>query len=108
MIDIANEHLISVREVPRLLPPRPNGKRIHFSAVYRWTLRGVRGVRLESIRIGGTTYTSAEALQRFGERQAASRPGPAGCEPATPSVRKRQMERAAQEAEAILRGRPPR
>jgi len=44
---------------------RPNGKRVHISAVYRWVQRGIKGVRLEAIRIGGTTYTSREALQRF-------------------------------------------
>lgn len=67
MIDTASEALISMRDVPRLLPYRPNGKRLHISAVYRWAQRGVRGVRLEVIRIGGATYTTREALQRFAE-----------------------------------------
>jgi hypothetical protein len=33
--------------------------------------RGVRGVRLEGVKVGGTTYTSVEALQRFAERLSA-------------------------------------
>lgn len=57
-----------LRDVPRHLPVRPNGKRLHISAVYRWTMRGVQGVRLETVKVGGSTYTSREALQRFSER----------------------------------------
>ena len=52
MIDIMQETLIPLREAPRRLPPRPNGKRVHISACYRWISRGVRGFRLEAIRIG--------------------------------------------------------
>jgi hypothetical protein len=65
MIEIESETLIPLREVSKLLPVRPNGRRVHISAIYRWVQRGIKGVRLEAIRIGGTTYTSREALQRF-------------------------------------------
>jgi hypothetical protein len=65
MIDLMQEHLIAVREVPKLLPLRSNGKPIHLSACYRWMEKGINGTRLESVRVGGTTYTSREALQRF-------------------------------------------
>ena len=73
MIDISAETLSPLSEAPKHLPPRPNGKRVHISACYRWISRGVRGVHLESIKIGGSTYTSKEALQRIAERR--SRPG---------------------------------
>lgn len=66
MIDLETENLLSLHDVPKILPPRPNGKRVHISAIYRWAQRGIRGQRLEVIRVGGTTYTSREALQRFG------------------------------------------
>ena len=62
-----SEQLIPIRAVPSLLPPRENGHSIHVSALYRWVQRGIKGNRLEIIQIGGTTYTSREALQRFGE-----------------------------------------
>jgi len=65
MIEIESETLVALREVSKLLPLRPNGKRVHTSAIYRWVQRGIKGVQLEAIRIGGTTYTSREALQRF-------------------------------------------
>jgi len=93
MIDAANETLVALRDVPRCLPARPNGKRLHISAVYRWTLRGIKGVVLESIRIGGTTYTSQEAIQRFSDRL--SGPAPAQLPPAGVSrVRQRQLDQA--------------
>jgi hypothetical protein len=38
---------------------------VHVATVHRWRLRGVRGVRLETIAIGGLRYTSREALERF-------------------------------------------
>lgn len=93
MIDVASESLIPLRDVPRCLPPRPNGKHVHISAVYRWTLRGIRGVVLETIQVGGTRYTSREAIQRFSERLTG--PGPATLQPASVSrVRQRQLEQA--------------
>lgn len=72
MIDIEKDNLISFRDVPSLLPRRPNGKKLHLSAVYRWAKKGIKGVTLEFIRIGGCTYTSTEALQRFADKLAKS------------------------------------
>lgn len=73
MLRLDDANLVPLRDVPRLLPARPSGKRVHISAVYRWVQRGVRGVRLETIRVGGTTYTSREALQSFAEELTARR-----------------------------------
>ena len=65
-IDIHNEHLLTLPQVAQELPRR-NNKNIHSTTVWRWTRRGIRGVCLESVRIGGTVYSSREALQRFSE-----------------------------------------
>ncbi|MFN9969463.1 MAG: DUF1580 domain-containing protein [Phycisphaerae bacterium] len=73
MISVSHEDLIPLREAPRHLPGRANGKRLHVSAVYRWVKHGVKGIRLETVSIGGTTYTSAEALQRFADQLTARR-----------------------------------
>jgi hypothetical protein len=100
VIDIGNEQLVPLHEVPRLLPTRGNGKRIHISAVYRWAQRGVRGTRLEVIRVGGTTYTSREALQRFAAQPTepfqAAKPKTAG--------RERQIDSALQRLDGFLYG----
>ena len=41
------------------------GQKVAISTVYRWLLAGVGGRRLEAIKVGGRTYTSKAALQRF-------------------------------------------
>ena len=68
LIALTQEKIIPLRDVPKHLPPRPNGKKLHISACYRWIGPGIRGIRLESIKVGGTTCTSLEAIQRFSER----------------------------------------
>lgn len=53
-------------EVPLLdwVPPR-HGRRIHKSTLFRWGQRGLRGVVLETVQVGGTRCTSQSALWRF-------------------------------------------
>ena len=65
MIDLLTERVISLRDAAKLLPARRQGKRPTVSCLFRWTTRGCRGVILESVQIGGTRCTSAEALTRF-------------------------------------------
>jgi hypothetical protein len=36
--------------------------------LYRWSTAGLRGVILETVQVGNTRSTTAEALQRFFER----------------------------------------
>jgi hypothetical protein len=105
MIDISQENLLSLREVPHQIPCRPNGKRIHISVIYRWIQRGVQGCLLESTKIGGTTYTSMEAIQRFANRLSESRPSLSSFPPSTLVARQKQIEGTAREVEAILGGR---
>jgi hypothetical protein len=63
-VNLVQEQLISLKEAPKHLPKR-NGKRTHYSTVFRWATKGARGRRLESVFIGGVRYTSIEALNRF-------------------------------------------
>ena len=98
LIDINSEKLVSLREVPKLLPARCNGKPIHVSAIYRWVQRGVRGSRLEVIRVGGTTYTSREALQRFSSPSITPSQAPLP----TPSARQKQIEHAIKSLDEFL------
>lgn len=65
MIDIAAERVLSLTQAARLLPCRRRGRKPCPSTLYRWAKRGLRGVRLETVRIGGTLCTSVEALNRF-------------------------------------------
>lgn len=62
--DFQAETTIPLAEVPKLLP-RKNGKKVHYSTVYRWVTKGTRGRVLESMLIGGVRFTTVEALNRF-------------------------------------------
>lgn len=75
MIDLNHETVVALADVPARLPSRRRGKRPHVSCIYRWAQRGCRGIRLETIQIGGTSCTSLEALQRFFEALTAARDG---------------------------------
>ena len=54
------ETLIPLSEVPNHLPGNP-----HIATIHRWIATGCRGIKLESLLVGGTRYTSTEALERF-------------------------------------------
>ena len=65
LIDLATETLIPLVEAARQLPRRRAGRATHVSTLHRWRSRGLRGARLEAVRIGGIWHTSSEALHRF-------------------------------------------
>ena len=67
MIELSREDLLVLADAAALLPRR-RGKKVHIATLYRWAKAGVRGVRLEVLAVGGVTYTSRQALQRFAER----------------------------------------
>lgn len=77
MINIQLETVVSLSDAANLpqLPRRRCGKRIHSSTIFRWCQKGIRGVRLETIRVGGTLCTSIEAIQRFCNRLTHDAPG---------------------------------
>jgi len=41
------------------------GQRPHPSTLHRWRLRGISGVRLETVRCGGRRLCSVESVRRF-------------------------------------------
>lgn len=63
-MEFKTERFVPLRRVPSWLEER-GGKRVSQATIHRWRLEGVRGVRLEAIKIGGTFHTSIEALERF-------------------------------------------
>lgn len=108
MLRIGDDNLIPLSQVPRIFPTRSNGKTVHISAVYRWAQRGVRGVRLETLKVGGTSYTSIEAVQRFAEELTrASRPSSGDLSEPAPS-RARAMRSSASRLEFELNLPPGR
>jgi len=91
-IDIHTEDLMPVSGVPKILTTRP-----HVSSCWRWVYVGVRGIRLETVIVGGRRYTSREAVDRFVSQTTASADG----RPARTRTEK-QRERAIAAAEKEL------
>jgi predicted transcriptional regulator len=77
--------------------------RVSPAAVTNYFVRGLHGVYLEGVLVGGTRRTSAEAVDRFVEARTAAVVG----ELPAPVARKtaRQWRREHEEAEARLRAR---
>jgi hypothetical protein len=92
------ENLITLRQAADLLPRRRGGKRPHFSTLWRWALRGIRGIRLETISVGDTLCTTREALEEFIRRVTEAR----GISTTSASHMSRQRKREIAQAEHNL------
>lgn len=68
MIDLENEEILTFQDACQRLPRKRAGRRMHPGTLYRWASTGLRGVRLETLQVGGSQCTSVQALQRFFER----------------------------------------
>lgn len=68
---------------------------VNTATVWRWATKGVRGVKLESLTVGGRRVTSAEAFERF---IAETNPEATATPPApTPHQRRKAIEAAERE-----------
>jgi hypothetical protein len=65
------EKLLSLKQAACFFP-RSDRRNVHYATLYRWALTGVRGVKLETIKVGGLLYTSTEAIERFVTAQTAN------------------------------------
>ena len=61
--DLSN--YIPVGNVRRMLPSSHFGKRLAKSTIWRWCMRGTRGRKLRTVRIGSGVYTTAEWITDF-------------------------------------------
>lgn len=88
-IDVQTETLISFNDARSEFR---DGRRKSLATLHRYRLNGVRGVKLETVLIGGLRYTSREAIDRF---IAAQNADDAPSVPVmTPARRQRQSEAA--------------
>jgi Protein of unknown function (DUF1580) len=58
--DFASEAKITFQDARKLCPGQPS-----IVSLWRWSRKGVKGVRLEYQRVGRKMFTTAEALARF-------------------------------------------
>jgi len=97
MLDIFAESLLPLSQAPSLLPGR-----VHRSTLERWRMRGRRGVKLETVLVGGIRYTSKEALSRFVNGVTAAADGAETVGGPGPAETNAERERAIQRAERYL------
>lgn len=64
-----SEKLVSFKEATSLIPTA-NGRRLNVSTVWRWAMKGVKGVKLEYVCYGRGMFTTKEALTRFAKNVA--------------------------------------
>lgn len=91
-IDIQHETLVPVAKIPSHVPGRP-----HSATCWRWIQRGCRGVKLETVLVGGRRFTSTLALQTFVERTTAAADGTSPDITSTPAAARKRHERACHE-----------
>jgi len=63
MIDIEKETVFPLSHARKVVPV--GGKELHVSTMWRWCSRGLRGVKLEHVRVGHRICTSTQAISRF-------------------------------------------
>lgn len=78
---LAIDDLIPVAKLREMLPSRRPGRKLNYATIWRWAKHGVRGRKLEIVKIGGAVYVTPEALERFangdGDTTAPARRSPA-------------------------------
>ena len=62
LIDLKSEEVITFRDATALVPTRPP---VSVSTISRWCTTGCRGIKLESVFVGGRRKTTRQALERF-------------------------------------------
>ncbi len=92
MIDPLEEELLTMPQAAALLPKRRGGSRVSLTSLWRWSTRGAKGVRLETVRVGSSVYTTRTALRRFIEARTAAARGAVAQAPAPSTRSKRAIE----------------
>lgn len=86
-----DEDLIRFSDAAKEFPGRPS-----LATLHRWRLRGVRGIKLETLLIGGKRFTSFAALDRFARKLTAATASHS-TSPRTTKRRQREIRRAGQD-----------
>lgn len=72
MIDTYKESIVSIDDAAKHVS-KISGKKRNRAVLLRWINRGVSGVKLDAIRIGGEIFTSCEAINEFLNRSREAR-----------------------------------
>lgn len=86
LITTNRERLVSISKACELFGAAGHSKSL--MTVYRYSGRGLRGVKLETVLDGGRIFTSKQAVKRFLQAQSVAREGRYGATPLDVSKRK--------------------
>jgi hypothetical protein len=75
VLESALGRYVPLARVAATLPRLRHGAPVHLSTVHRWVQRGIGGVRLRVVSIGGTKCTTRRWLMEFFEQLGAHRRG---------------------------------
>jgi hypothetical protein len=95
VIDPQTEPLLTLPRACHLAVLKRDGKPLNLSTIWRWVVKGHKGIRLESLRVGGRVLTTEGAIARF-LITCAGQPEPTA-EVETPRQRSKKLKRAERE-----------
>lgn len=78
--DLREDQPLSLSDAAEFLG-KLTGQKPHVSTLWRWCLKGCKGVRLESICIGGKRFVTATAIERFIDASSEARTGQQSTQP---------------------------
>jgi Protein of unknown function (DUF1580) len=64
-IDPLSDEILTFSQAARRLPRLRNDRPVSPATIWRWATVGLRGVKLETTKVGSVNCTSIEALRRF-------------------------------------------
>src|ERR1700683_5036553 len=91
--------LLPLSSVPNLkwLPRRRRGAKLSYTCLWRWATKGVSGVVLQTVRVGGTPCTTESDLRHFFAEIADAKRGERPVQTIrTPAHRTREIDAARQ------------
>lgn len=56
---------ITLQEAAQFVAETTGARRPHINTLLRWTRKGVRGVKLDAVRVGRTFWTTRDAVAAF-------------------------------------------
>jgi len=91
-----HEHVLTLAQAAKAFG-RLSGRTPHVATVYRWATKGVRGVTLETVRLGGLRLVRREAIEAFITKINAEEPGTSAGSRSVldPAVQERRREEIA-------------
>jgi len=97
--------LIPLSQLAKHIPPARDGKQRHKSSVYRYALRGVRGIKLKTTQLPDGLYTTLRDWKRFVRKLTAARCGASAGTPLMPTrARTHQQNAIEHEIETVRAG----